>query len=98
MNKLKEYLKDDKNKRYIIGKCFFAKTSSMNTEECIAKSNEYLESVVTELQAEYFDSGNADLDLCCAVNAKVFVQGKGFFSKLIVEIRNQLGKHNILTE
>lgn len=78
------------NKRYVIGKCFFAKTSSKNYDECIRLSDAYLQNVVTELQAEHFDSGNADIDLCCALKAKLFIQGRGFFSKLIVEIRKRL--------
>jgi hypothetical protein len=78
------------NKRYVIGKCFFAKPSSTNYDECIRLSNAYLQNVITELQAEHFDSGNADIDLCCALKAKLFIQGRGFFSKLIVEIRKRL--------
>ena len=30
-----------------MGKCFFAKTSSKNYQECIDKSNEYLNDVIT---------------------------------------------------
>ena len=78
------------NKRYVIGKCFFAKTSSKNYDECIRLSNAYIQQVITELQAEHFDSGTADVDLCCALKAKLFIQGRGFFSKLIVEIRKRL--------
>jgi hypothetical protein len=85
------------NKRYILGKCFFAKTSSNNYDECIKLSNQYLQDVVKSLDAEHFDSGNADIDLCCAVKAKLFVQGRGFFSKLIVEIRKNLNLKNIET-
>jgi len=78
------------NKRYVIGKCFFAKPSSKNYDECIRLSDAYLQNVITELQAEHFDSGNADIDLCCALRAKLFIQGRGFFSKLIVEMRKRL--------
>jgi len=85
------------NKKYILGKCFFAKPSSTNYEECITLSNNYLKEVVTSLNAEHFDSGNADIDLCCAVKAKLFVQGKGYFSKLIVELRKKLNLENIET-
>ena len=85
------------NKRYVIGKCFFAKTSSKNYDECIRLSDAYLQNVVTELQAEHFDSGNADIDLCCALKAKLFIQGRGFFSKLIVEIRKRLNLEVIET-
>ena len=41
---------------------------------------------------------DADLDLCCTVKSKVFVQGKGFFSQLIVEIRKKLNLQCITTE
>jgi len=89
-NIIKELLINDTNKKYIIGNCFFAKPSSNNYEECINKSNEYLQSIITELNATHFDSKNADIDLCLAVKAKLFVQGKGYYSKLIVEIRKKL--------
>ena len=94
-NIIKELLINDTNKKYIIGNCFFAKPSSNNYEECINKSNEYLQSIITELDATHFDSKNADVDLCLAVKAKLFVQGKGYYSKLIVEIRKNLNLPNI---
>lgn len=96
-----DYLKKslDKNirKKYIIGKCFFANTSSNNKEECVTLSNIYLKDVINELEAEHFDSGDADLDLCCAVKSNLFVQGKGFYSQLIVEIRNKFNLESITT-
>lgn len=88
---------NDTNKKYVIGQCFFAKPSSTNYEECINLSNEYLQNIINELQAEHFNSGNADIDLCCAVKSKIFIQGRGFFSKLIVEIRNKLNLNSIET-
>jgi len=94
---LKSLVAEDMNPKYVIGKCFFAKTSSKNYEECISASNEYLNNVITELRAEYFDSGNADIDLYCAVKSKIFIQGKGYFSKLIVEIRKRLNLYCIET-
>jgi hypothetical protein len=94
---IKSLVSNDTNPKYVIGKCFFAVTSSTNYEECINKSNEYLHNVINELQAEHFNSGNADIDLCCAVKSKLFIQGKGFFSKLIVEIRNKLNLISIET-
>ena len=78
--------------------CFFAKTSSNNYDECIKLSNQYLQDVITSLNADHFDSGIADIDLCCAIKAKLFIQGKGFFSKLIVEIRKKLNLNNIETD
>ena len=92
---IKSLVSNDTNPKYVIGKCFFSGPSSTNYEECISKSNEYLHNVINELQAEYFNSGNADIDLCCAIKAKLFIQGKGFFSKLIVEIRKKLNLNNI---
>jgi tRNA A37 methylthiotransferase MiaB len=94
---LKLLLKKNVRKKYVIGKCFFASTSSTNYEECITLSNRYLKNVIDELEAEYFVSNNADIDLCCAVKSKVFVQGKGFFSRLIVEIRKKLKLQCITT-
>jgi hypothetical protein len=94
---LKLLLKKNIRKKYVIGKCFFASTSSTNYEECITLSNRYLKNVIDELEAEYFVSNNADIDLCCAVKSKVFVQGKGFFSRLIFEIRKKLNLQSITT-
>jgi hypothetical protein len=95
---LKSLVSNDTNPKYVIGKCFFAGPSSTNYQECIDKSNEYLHNVINELQAEYFNSGNADIDLCCAVKCKLFIQGRGFFSKLIVEIRKRLNLNSIETK
>ena len=94
---IKSLVVNDTNKKYIIGKCFFAKPSSTNYEECIKSSNEYLQNVINELQGEHLNSGNADIDLCCAVKSKIFIQGKGFFSKLIVDIRKNLNLNSIET-
>ena len=94
---IKSLVSNDTNPKYVIGKCFFARPSSINYEECINKSNEYLHNVINELQAEYFNSGNADIDLCCGVKSKLFIQGRGFFSKLIVEIRKKLNLSSIET-
>lgn len=96
-NYIKFLLENDTNKKYVIGKCFFAKTSSTNYDDCIKYSNIYLQNVINEINAEYFSSDNADIDLCCAVQSKVFLQGRGFFSKLIVEIRKKLNLKNIET-
>jgi len=60
-------------------------------------SNEYLHNTIQQLNAIYFDYGNADIDLCLAVKSRLFIQGKGYFSKLIVEIRKQLNLNNIET-
>jgi len=93
-----EYLKslviNDTNKKYIIGKCFFGEVSSTNYEECQYFSNIYLQNAINELEAEHFNSGDADIDLCCAVKSKKFIQGRGWFSQLILEIRKQLNIHN----
>lgn len=94
---LKSLTENDSNPKYVIGKCFFAKTSSTNYEECVNLSNEYLNKVLNELQATHFDSGSADVDLCCAVKSKTYIQGRGFFSKLIVEIRKKLNLCSIET-
>ena len=36
---IKKLVKNDSNKKYVIGKCFFAKPSSTNYEECIRLSD-----------------------------------------------------------
>ena len=82
---------------YVIGKPFFAKTSSNNYDECIKSSDEYRETIISELNARYFDGGHADIDLCCAIKCKRFVQGRGYFSSLIVEVRKKLNLENIET-
>jgi hypothetical protein len=94
---IKSLVINDINPKYVIGKCFFAKPSSTNYEECINLSNKYLHNVINELEAKYFNSGNPDIDLYCAVKSKIFIQGKGFFSKLIVEIRKKLNLNSIET-
>jgi hypothetical protein len=84
-------------KTYVIGKPFFANTSSTNYEESIQTSEKYLEKLINELGATHFDGGHADIDLCCAVACECFVQGKGFFSDLIIQIRKKLNLKNIET-
>jgi len=92
---LKEVLNGNDDKKYVMGKCFFARSSSTNYFECVKQSKKYLHSVITEFEAEYFDSGNADIDLLFGLKSKLFVQGKGYFSKLIVTLRDRLGLPNI---
>ena len=94
---IKSLVTNDTNPKYVIGKCFFAKPSSKNYEECVNLSNEYLHNILNELEAEHFNSGNADIDLYCAVKSKIFIQGRGYFSKLIVEIRKKLNLKSIET-
>lgn len=90
-----EYYKEVINKNnkpiYIMGKCFFASTSSTNYDECIEKSNRYLLDIKEYFNAIHLDNENADIALCCGVLCKKFVQGRGFYSKLIVEIRKIMG-------
>ena len=81
---------------YVIGKCFFAHTSSPNYDECIDASNKYMSNVLEHFGAVHYDGGSADIDLYCALKAKNFVQGKGYFSKLIVALRGMLGKTSIV--
>jgi hypothetical protein len=59
--------------------------------------HEYLHNVINELKATHFNSGNADIDLYCAIKSKLFIQGRGGFSKLIVEIRKKLNLDSIET-
>jgi hypothetical protein len=97
VNHLKSLVENDNNPIYVIGKCFFADTSSKNYEECVDLSNEYLNKVLIELDATHFNSDNADIDLCCAIKSKKFIQGKGYFSKLIIEVRKKLNLDNVET-
>jgi hypothetical protein len=83
---------------YVIGKCHFGKGPESisngnytNYDECIELSNSYMENILHSLKATHFDGGHPDIDLCFAAKAKYFVQGRGFYSRLIVEIRRRLG-------
>jgi len=81
------------NNKYIIGKPFFSKESSINYDECIDKSNIYLNEVVELLNAKHISINNsADVDLCCGIQAKLFVKGRGYFSKLISIIRKRFNR------
>jgi hypothetical protein len=94
---LQNEVKDNHRKKYVIGKCHFGSLShsSTNYKECIELSNIYLKNI---LDATHFSSGDADIDLCLAVKAKLFIQGRGYFSKLIVDIRNRLNLPSITTD
>ena len=71
-----DYLRPLVHKPYVIGKCFFALPSSTNYEECIETSQRYLQDILRELDGTHFDSGNADIDLCCAVNHRLPIERK----------------------
>ena len=89
IDNMKQLLENDTNKKYVIGKQFYCDTSSTNYNECSLKSIKYLNEVITTFNAIHLNN-NADIDLCCGVMAKQFFQGRGYFSKLIVEIRRKL--------
>ena len=93
------YLKNiPPGKVYVIGKCHFEQgMSSNNYEECRELSNQYMQNVLNTLGATHFDGGHPDIDLCFAVLAKHFLQGRGYYSQLIVEIRRRLGLKSIET-
>jgi hypothetical protein len=95
---MKTLLENDNNKKYIIGKQFYCDTSSTNYDECNLLSIKYLNDVISTFNAIHLDN-IADIDLCCGVMAKQFLQGRGYFSKLIGEIRKKLNLPviNILT-
>jgi hypothetical protein len=85
-------------KVYVIGKCHFGRGEcSTNYDECKELSNAYMMNILNALGATHFDGGNADIDLCCAIKAKNFIQGRGYYSKLIVEVRRRLGLKSIET-
>jgi hypothetical protein len=98
VNDMKELLVNDTNKKYVIGKQFYCDTSSTNYDECNLLSTKYLNDVISTFNAIHLDN-TADIDLCCGVMAKQFLQGRGYFSKLIGEIRKKLNLPviNILT-
>jgi hypothetical protein len=85
-------------KVYVIGKCHFGKGSSTNYEECTELSNKYMREVLNILGATYFNGGHPDIDLCFAIQSKLFIQGRGFFSQLIVDVRKRLGLKSIETQ
>jgi hypothetical protein len=96
-----DYLKNispKDSKIYIIGKCHFSSVSSKNVDESIELSEKYKNDVINELNATYYDGGHPDIDLCCAIKAKLFIQGRGYFSKLIVEIRKVLKLYSLETD
>lgn len=84
---------------YVIGKCHFGNgTFDMNKyDECLLLSDKYLNDVINEFKAIHFNSGNPDIDLCFAVKSKLFIQGKGNYSRLILEIRKYLNLKYIET-
>lgn len=84
-------------KVYVIGKCHFGKGSSINYDECTELSNKYMRDILNTLGATHFDGGHPDIDLCFAIKAKHFIQGRGFYSQLIVEVRRRLGLKSIET-
>ena len=95
-----EYYKELKKKYpttkfYLIGNCFFSKEyMSENKDESIERSNAYLNDIMNILEATHIN-GSADFDLCCAVKSKLFVQGRGFYSMLIVLLRNMFSLPSI---
>jgi hypothetical protein len=89
INNMKNLLENDNNKKYIIGKQFYCDTSSTNYDECNLLSTKYLNDVISTFNAIHLDN-TADIDLCCGVMAKQFLQGRGYFSKLIGKIRQKL--------
>ncbi len=89
VDEIKELLANDTNKKYVIGKQFYCNTSSTNYNECSLLSIKYLNEVLTTFNAFHLEN-TADIDLCCGIMAKNFLQGRGYFSKLIVEIRKKL--------
>jgi hypothetical protein len=84
---------------YIIGKCHFGDTTfnMKYYDDCVSLSNKYINDIIKEFNAIHFNSDDPDIDLCLAVKSKIFIQGKGNYSTLILEIRKYLNKINIET-
>lgn len=83
------------NKIYIIGKPHYSAVSSKNYEECNIKSNEYLEEVKNLLNATHITNEDADIDLITGIQAKLFFQGRGYYSLLIKRIRDMLNRPTV---
>ena len=66
-------------------------------DECKLLSDKYLNNCLSRFNAIHFNSNNPDIDLCCAIKSKLFIQGKGNYSKLILEIRKNLNLKSIET-
>ena len=84
---------------YIIGKSHYgSSTFDINKyDECKLLSDKYLNDCLSRFNAIHFNSNNPDIDLCCAIKSKLFIQGKGNYSKLILEIRKYLNLNSIQT-
>jgi hypothetical protein len=84
---------------YIIGKSHYGSgTFDIDKyDECKLLSDKYLNDCLSRFNAIHFNSNNPDIDLCCAIKSKLFIQGKGNYSKLILEIRKNLNLNSIET-
>lgn len=81
--------------RVIIGKAFFATTSDRKQQASRELSDAYLNELLEHTNGTHFDSGSADLDLCCGFMSRVFVQGRGFYSDMIVRARELRGRVSV---
>jgi len=95
INELKIKLNNNRDKKYIIGKCHYDYSVFNDYNKCNKLSQEYLNNVIKEFNALHLNSGNADIDLCCAIKCKIFIQGRGNYSKLIKLIRKHLNLETI---
>jgi hypothetical protein len=84
---------------YIIGKSHYGSSSFDidKYDECKLLSDKYLNDCLSRFNAIHFNSNNPDIDLCFAIKSKLFIQGKGNYSKLILEIRKKLNLNSIET-
>jgi hypothetical protein len=84
---------------YIIGKSHYGSSSFDidKYDECKLLSDKYLNDCLSRFNAIHFNSNNPDIDLCFAIKSKLFIQGKGNYSKLILEIRKKLNLNLIET-
>jgi hypothetical protein len=84
---------------YIIGKSHYGSgTFDIDKyDECKLLSDKYLNDCLSRFNAIHFNSNNPDIDLCCAIKSKLFIQGKGNYSKLILEIRKHLNLNSLET-
>jgi hypothetical protein len=92
---LKKKINNDEIKKYIISKCHYGYGVFNDYDECNKLSFDYLNKVIEEFNAIHLNTGNADLDLSCAIKCKIFVQGRGHYSQLIKIIRNYFNLETI---
>ena len=79
-----EYLKKNLRPKYVFSQPFWSVFSS---RRCVTESSEYIRKVLIASSAVHIRTQNADHAFCAMIKAQTFVQGTGFFSSTIAEMR-----------